>query len=83
MQNQIIAGVVASIVTEIFKFVPVLRANSITAALTAIVVTLVASYIAAGSFTFTGFIAASVVALTTYSTVVQPVAVSIGLRSQK
>ena len=82
MQNQIIAGFVASIVTEIFKFVPQLRANAITTAITAIVVTLVASYIAAGTFTFEGFVAAAVVALTTYTTVVQPVAKVAGLSSQ-
>lgn len=79
----VLAGFVSSVVTEIFKLVPFIRDNNIAKAVTVIVVTLVSSFVAEGKFTLEGFVAASIVALTSYRTIVQPVAASTGLRSQK
>ena len=80
--NAILAGFVSSVVSEVFKFIPFIRDNTIARAVTIIVVTLVASFVAEGKFNLEGFVAAAVVALTSYRTIVQPIATATGSATQ-
>ena len=76
-------GIAGALVSEALKFIPILRQNSITKALTAIVVTLVIALFTSRTFSFEGFVAALIVALTTYTAVLQPVMKAAGASSQK
>lgn len=78
------AGLVASIITEIFKFIPALRANSVVTAIVTIIVTGVAAFLTNGLvFNLENVIAALVFALVSYRTIVQPIATTAGLSTQE
>lgn len=83
MQNSIVAGIASSIVTEILKFIPFLRSNDITIAIVNILVVAIATYATSGTITFTSFLTALAVSITTYLAAVKPVSVTAGFSSQK
>jgi len=82
MQNPAIIGLAASVITEVFKFIPILRTNALTSAITAIVVLLGLSFAVNQTVTFDGFVVSLVFALTSYKAIVQPVATTMGLSTQ-
>lgn len=83
MDNVAILGFASSVITELFMFVPFLRKNSLTAAITAIIVLLALSYFSAGKLTIDGFAMALVFALTSYKAIVQPFTKTVGLVTQE
>ena len=83
-----IIGLVSSVVTELFKFIPFLNKNNITKSLTTIVVIIAAVFISEGGkitdWKYAGvlFSQAVVYALVSYKMFVQPVAKESGLITQ-
>ena len=80
--DSITIGFVSAFVTEVLKFVPFLRQNAITQAITAIVVIAVTTFFTTKDFSATGLITSVVAALGSYKAIVQPVAASAGFTSQ-
>ena len=79
-----VTGLVSSIISEVFKLIPVLRANELTTALVAIVVVAVASWIENGlTWSWANFFACLAFALVTYKSFVQPAAKFAGSASQE
>ncbi len=78
-----IIGAVTSIVTELLKYVPFLNKNSLTRSLTSIVLLVIGNFVVAGKFSLEVFLQSLVFALTTYKLIVQPVADTTGMKTQK
>lgn len=79
-----LVGLASSVVTELFKFIPFLRKNGLTQALTAIVVVVVASFISNGyTFSFDNFVKVLVTALVSYKAVIEPLASTMDTSSQR
>ena len=77
-------GVGSAVVTEILKFFPALRKNSLIMAVVAIVVNALAVYFqGANGLTFQDFMTALIVSLATYFGAIKPVAGAMGLVTQK
>ncbi len=81
MESEIAIGIISSIVAEILKFVPLLRYNELTTALTVIAVNSVGAYF----FTFgdwSSFFFVFGSSMLTYKGFVKPVAKTAGLVTQ-
>jgi hypothetical protein len=82
MQDPAIIGAATSVITELLMFIPLLRRNSLTAAITAIVVLTATSFIVSGKVTIDNFALSLVFALTSYKAVIQPVMTTINSPTQ-
>ena len=77
-------GVGSAVLTEILKFFPMLRRNTLVVAVLAIVVNALAVYFqGANGLTFQDFMTALVVSLATYFGAIKPVAGAMGSPTQK
>ncbi len=83
MAQDALLGLGASIITELFKYVPFLNKTALSRALTAIAVLSVGVLITNGEWSWTSFANGLVFALTSYKAIVQPTASTIGLATQK
>ncbi len=83
MENSILVGTLSSVATEILKFIPFLRSNEITIAVTNIVVVAIGVVASTGTLTVTSFVSALGVSIATYLAAVKPVSGNLGLRSQE
>ncbi len=82
-QDTVIVGAVGSVLTELFKLFPFIRENVVFRTAVTIIVLVVGNLITEGKFNWESLVGSLIIALTTYRTLIQPIAQSTGLRSQK
>lgn len=81
--NPAVVGLISSVITEVFKYIPFLRQNALTQAITAIVITGVVAFFANNMvFSLDNVVASLVFALVSYKTLIQPIATTTAMRTQ-
>jgi hypothetical protein len=79
-----VTGLVSSVISEIFKFIPALRKNELVSTIVAIIVVAIAAFVSNGmTWSIDNAIAVLVFSLVSYKTVVQPLAQSVNSPTQQ